>query len=286
MKIIKFDNEIRQEQYKTIQKIIDLINNKQLNNDVISTQQNIINNDKCKQIQKDLSMNLEDILDEIYVNEFAKNIYATTIANLSTITYEQKYIEKQSFICIDLLHTFGINTTKTDDIFANHYNNNLSSSNFMIKFESNEQTSLVTDIKPTHNEQADTDRKIGFQAENIADIKPTHNDQADTEIGLQAENITDKKLYLQNASNKSFNGFMIFRVIFNDKSYNIMTELSRYCEWASTNLHPNTYYFCIIIDTDQIENLRKLQQKWKYKPHILIKNHIEFQQWLITKYEK
>lgn len=287
MKLIKFEEEVQQEQQNIVEKIINLINTKQLNQSAVSV---YIDYDKKENVENDLSMNLGEIINKIQSDEFAKYIYATTIANVSLVTHYLQFKQKQLFVCTDLMNKFGINTYNLFN--KSHSSSFPDQSNKAVHTVHTPHTPNIPHNSSFRDQSSSNTAQYSGSFTNSFPILPQTalkfdvQFETNTEINKQIPtNVSNVTSLSDKLKQKPFTGYMIGRVIFDDISYNIYDKLSPYCKFMSMNLDESLYYFCIIIDTDQTENLKKLQNSYKHKKHIIIKNHMQFQQWFITKYE-
>jgi hypothetical protein len=121
----------------------------------------------------------------------------------------------------------------------------------------------------------------------INDYRPTKTG----DIITQCE--TKKKTYQKNDALKSFDGkimgkkkgWVFAKVVMGDGGHqdNVFEEAHVFCEWV-IKYGEKTKLFIVLLDTNLIEKMNKLKQKYIQYPHIVIGCHVEIQQYLIDNY--
>jgi PIN domain nuclease of toxin-antitoxin system len=102
------------------------------------------------------------------------------------------------------------------------------------------------------------------------------------------------KKYIKNKCLKSFdakisgliNGFMFAKIVYGCGGHqdNVFDEANNLCEWI-VKFHKNTdIIFVLIIDTDLLVKFDKLKFNFKDIKNIIISNHIDFQNYIISNY--
>jgi len=82
------------------------------------------------------------------------------------------------------------------------------------------------------------------------------------------------------------NGFMFAKIVYGNGGHqdNVFEEANNLCEWI-IKFHKNTdLLFVLIIDTDLLIKFNKLKENYKEINNIIISNHFDFQNYIISNY--
>lgn len=82
------------------------------------------------------------------------------------------------------------------------------------------------------------------------------------------------------------NGWIFSKIVFTAGGHqdNVFEEAYQLCEWVETFEKKDKTLYALIIDTDLEKSLNDLRNKYKNNKNIFIGNHIDFQRYLIKKY--
>jgi len=82
------------------------------------------------------------------------------------------------------------------------------------------------------------------------------------------------------------NGFMFAKIVYGCGGHqdNVFEEANNLCEWIIKFHKNNENVFVIIIDTDLLHKFNKLKDKYIYIKNIIISNHYDFQNYIISNF--
>jgi len=82
------------------------------------------------------------------------------------------------------------------------------------------------------------------------------------------------------------NGYISAKVVYGSGGHqdNVFEEIDTLAEWWSNYKKDTQEYLIILIDTDLIEKLKRLKEKYSKLDNIMIFNHFEFQEYMISNY--
>jgi len=136
---------------------------------------------------------------------------------------------------------------------------------------------------------------ITSQQYNINIINLSQSEYRPTKDG---QILSKKEIHLQNISMdnclKSFdglitgkiNGFISAKIAYGSGGHqdNVFEEMDIIAEWWKKYINSPDYICVLLIDTDLIAKFTRLKEKYADINNILVKNHIEFQQYIIDNY--
>ena len=117
-------------------------------------------------------------------------------------------------------------------------------------------------------------------------IRPTKEGKIITKKEMKKKEIT-KDMCLKSFDAKidgKMKGYLFAKIVYGSGGHqdNVFEEADQLCEWVVSNDRKEVYV--VLIDTDQKDKFENLVNKYKDKKNILVVNHYQFQNYLITKF--
>ena len=182
---------------------------------------------------------------------------------------------------LDLTEEEFVSKCKDDDLFARLASRNIS------KNASRQGSKDETEQIITCNLTA---KKCGVSIENLTatGLRPTKDGSIVSKLEMKNKGITMDcclKSFDANISGK-INGFISAKVSYGGGGHqdNVFEELDTLSEWWKKYKSESEELLVILIDTDLINKFTTIKEKYRSVNNVKVFNHIEFQQYMISKY--
>ena len=182
---------------------------------------------------------------------------------------------------LELTEEVFVSKCKDDDLFARLASRNIS------KNASRQGSKDETEQIRTCNLTAE---KCGVSIENLTTtgLRPTKDGSIVSKLEMKNKGITMDcclKSFDANISGK-INGFISAKVSYGSGGHqdNVFEELDTLSEWWKKYKSESEELLVILIDTDLINKFTTIKEKYRSVNNLKVFNHIEFQQYMISKY--
>ena len=137
-----------------------------------------------------------------------------------------------------------------------------------------------------------TSQKCGIKIKNLTptELRPTKDGFIITHNEMKSKKIK-KDCCLKSFDGKisgKMNGFITAKVAYGSGGHqdNVFEEMDTIAEWWKKYKNKEKEILILLIDTDLIEKLNRIKEKYKDTINVMVFNHIEFQEYMIKTYYK